>query len=292
MALRELNRHYYRMTNKSPFNDRGINVFTQDWDNLIILDACRYDMMNNTDIEGDVDYIYSKASMTVEFLKANFNNRDLSDTVYITANPMLYQHRDEINTNFHAIHNVWLDEGWNEEHGTVLPEAMACQTINIASKYENKRIISHFIQPHYPFIDSNTEFDKGQVDDPTNDVSFWRKKLMGELESISDDLIWEAYTENLDTALPHVEKLVSEIRGKTVVTADHGNMVGERSFPIPIKEYGHPASLYTEKLTKVPWVVFESSDRKEISGSEGQGKTDNQITGSVIEDRLKNLGYK
>lgn len=292
LVVREVNRQYFRTTSSSGFNDRGIDVIDKDWDNLIILDACRYDMLAEAELGEETASVYSKGSKTEEFLAANFDGRDLTDSVYITANPMLYRHSDEIKPNFHAIHNVWLDDGWSEEHNTVLPETMTEETIELSQKYEDKRIISHFIQPHYPFIDSDTEFDKGQLEDPDDDVSFWKKKLMGELPGVSDDLIWEEYNANLDRAIPHVEDLITELAGKTVVTSDHGNMVGEPSSPIPIKEYGHPASFYTTELTKVPWIEFDSGDRKQVSKQSGDTRSEGSVEESNVTERLESLGYK
>ncbi len=292
LVVREVNRQYFRTTSSSGFNDRGIDVIDKDWDNLIILDACRYDMLAEAELGGETASVYSKGSKTEEFLAANFDGRDLTDTVYITANPMLYRHSDEIKPDFHAIHNVWLDDGWSEEHNTVLPETIAEETIELSQKYDDKRIISHFIQPHYPFIDSGTEFDKGQLEDPNDDVSFWKKKLMGELLDVSDELIWKMYNANLDRAIPHVEELITELVGKTVVTSDHGNMVGESSWPIPLKEYGHPASLYTIELTKVPWIEFNSSERKQVSKQSGDTRSEEPVEESSVNERLESLGYK
>jgi hypothetical protein len=51
----------------------GINVLEEDWDNLVILDACRYDLFKQVnDISGDLQKRQSQASMTAEFLNRNF----------------------------------------------------------------------------------------------------------------------------------------------------------------------------------------------------------------------------
>jgi len=41
-------------------------------------------------------------------------------------------------------------------------------------------------------------------------------------------MVWEAYNENLDIVLTEIEALLDELDGKSVITADHGNLVGER----------------------------------------------------------------
>jgi len=40
IALRELNRLYFRRLYTREFNENGTDIFAEDWDNLIILDAC------------------------------------------------------------------------------------------------------------------------------------------------------------------------------------------------------------------------------------------------------------
>jgi hypothetical protein len=66
-----------------------------------------------------------------------------------------------------------------------------------------------------------------------------------------------------------------------VLTADHGNALGERAIPFPIRVYVHPNNLRMPVLTDVPWFVLPYTERKSIvAGDE-----------SVIEDRLSALGY-
>src|SRR6056297_1717045 len=97
LFLREANRLYYRRMNRWSHNVNGIDIFSEDWDNFVILDACRYDIFRNqSELPGHLESRTSKGSSTVEFLKANFDGRDLRDTVYVTANPQLYWKRDII----------------------------------------------------------------------------------------------------------------------------------------------------------------------------------------------------
>lgn len=51
------NGRWYRFFRAS----RTAAVMDEDWDNLLILDACRFDMFENRNIlPGQLDYIYSK----------------------------------------------------------------------------------------------------------------------------------------------------------------------------------------------------------------------------------------
>ncbi|ODR80575.1 hypothetical protein BG842_03890 [Haladaptatus sp. W1] len=291
LFLREANRQYHRRLNKREYNTDGIDVIDEDWDNLLILDACRYDMFkDNSTLPGRLESRYSRGSTTVEFLRANFSEREMKDTVYVTANPQLYRNYDDINPHFHAVENVWLEAGWDDEFQTVLPETTTEAALRAAEEYPNKRLIVHYIQPHYPFITDSTSFDKGYLDNPDSDTrDFWGRKMESELD-VSRGSIWHAYTGNLLRSLPHVEQLMDALTGRTVVTADHGNMVGERAFPFPIREWGHPRGMYTEELVKVPWLVHENGPRKDIT-TEGSDEEMEAVDDAVVSDRLEQLGY-
>jgi len=90
--------------------------------------------------------------------------------------------------------------------------------------------------------------------------------------------------------LPHVQELVAAVDGRTVVSADHGNMFGERSHPIPDREYGHPARIHTPELIEIPWLTIDADTRRQITtGTSHDDTTDaDQQTAA---DRLTALGY-
>lgn len=290
MACRWANRLYHRRGYQSDFNEDGIDLFAEDWDNLFILDACRYDMLTDHPFDGECRPVTSRGSDTYEFLRANCGHHDLRDTVYVSASPMLYWYQDVIEQNFHDVIYVWEQAGWDEKNKTVLPETTTAYALEAAETYPNKRLLVHYLQPHYPFIDSGTEFDKQQLHDP-DDVhpSFWRMVETGMVE-ISTERIWELYRENLDRTLPYIEELVEALDGKSVVSADHGNMVGERSRPIPIIEWGHPAGTYTPELVTVPWIECIHDGRREIVAEEPtQSRVD--ADREIVEQHLADLGY-
>jgi len=62
-------------------NESGIDVVSADWDNLIILDACRYDCFEQLggDLPGSLQRVESKAATTDQFLRANFADRRLTE---------------------------------------------------------------------------------------------------------------------------------------------------------------------------------------------------------------------
>jgi len=288
---RELNRLFYRRLYRRPYNTDGIDVMAADWDTLLVLDACRYDLFaEHTDLPGSLERRVSRGSHTTEFLRGNVDGRTLEDTVYVTASPMLYRWRDTIDTSFHEVINVWQDDGWDDEHNTVLPETTTAYARRAAAEYPNKRLLVHYLQPHYPFIGAddaiNTrEFGTSSEDDP--DV--WGQLMRGSLAA-DTEAIWAAYRQNLSLVEPHIEALLEEFDGRTVVAADHGNMIAERSSPVPIREWGHPPGIYTDELVEVPWLVHESGPRPEITSETGASASD-AVTDAVVEERLAQLGY-
>lgn len=281
---RELNRLYHRRLYREAFNPAGVAVVDEEWDNLVILDACRYDDFAELhDLPGELHSRTSRGSHTVEFLEANFAGRELLDTVYVTASPQ-YQFK-AIDAEFHAVENVWDGDGWDEAAGTVRPETMAERAIEVAEEYPNKRLIAHFIQPHYPFLGDGMPLGGSLKDASAIDI--WGKLMNGAID-IPPETVRAAYRRNLEIALPAVRRLLDTLPGRTVVTADHGNMFGERAVPIPVREWGHPPGLYTEQLVRVPWLVY-GDDRKDVTANAPVATETGAETNS--EERLRQLGY-
>lgn len=290
LLIRKLNIAYHKRLWTRNYNTSGINIFNEDWDNLVILDACRYDMFEQyCELNGRLEQKTSRGSNTVEFLRGNFHGRDLTDTVYVTANPQLYRNRHRIDTSLYKSLNIWMEDGWNEEYGTVLPETTTEYAIQAAKDYPHKRLIVHYIQPHYPFLSSETSFDKGQLEDSDDPYSFWLQIMMGELDISSND-IWSMYVENLERTVESVRDLLDELTGKTILTSDHGNMVGETSTPLPIEEWGHPWGTYTKELVTVPWLVIDDNQRRQIEAETIEDHT-GDAESETVEDRLEALGY-
>jgi hypothetical protein len=273
------------------YNPNGIDVMQQDWDNLLLLDACRYDLFEEeNDIPGNLRSVESRGAATPEFLRGNFDGKEFLDTVYVTTNPMLYRHQDELDVKFHSVINLWTGDTWNDEYGTVLPEVVTAESKRVAEEYPNKRLLIHYMQPHYPFIESDTAFDKGHVGvDSPDELTTWMQVLTGNVE-IDKSALWNSYADNLQRALPYVEELIEQLSGKSVITSDHGNMFGEISRPIPIREWGHPEGIWTEELVRVPWLEIDSDNRKRIFA--GVDHEESNINDSdVAEKRLESLGY-
>jgi len=287
-------------------NDSPVKVMNKDWDNLVILDACRYDMFSDNNwIDGELSKVTSLGSSTGEFLQKNFRSSHHYDTVYITANPHLQIIPDTFYSVFDLVHD---DRYWDQELLTVPPRRVTSVAKDVFNNHQDKRLIIHYMQPHYPFIgpkgraldidggvighidkspDAETvegEWSEFAEYDPKN---FWSQLSKASSETLQQAL--DAYQENLRYVLEEVEDLVEFLPGKTVITSDHGNMVGERQFPIPVRGFGHPSRTHIPSLVTVPWLELEYESRRSISAEEPVHSS--KPDPDVMKDRLASLGY-
>jgi hypothetical protein len=282
LAAHHLNRLYYSLRNPEGYNADGIDVFAEDWDNLLILDACRYDSFaEQSTLDGTLESRISRASATREWVHANFTDRQLHDVVYVSANPNYRKVADEIGAEVHAYVDVWRDDTLVGEENTIVPpETVTEHALDAAETYPNKRLLVHYVQPHYPFI--------GPTGKEHFDPAATLKEVSRDLGR-TGELLERAYRENVDIVLEEAERLLAELPGKTVVSSDHGELLGERLFPLPFRAYGHPMGIYMNELVKMPWLVHTSGERKEIV-AEAPTERD-KMDDEALEEQLRNLGY-
>lgn len=283
LVARKLNQLYYSRAWSRPHCPDGIDIIEADWDHLLILDACRYDMFREVvGSDARIEKRTSRGSATSEWLKANFDGRDLYDVVYLAGNPQFANHFDDLDVEFHATYDVWRTH-WDDDLDTVPPEAMASVTRTAAAEFPQKRILAHFLQPHLPFLGPSAR----ELPEPQQ--ALWYHVMRG-TEQVSDELLWRCFIENLELVLDEAIPLANELDGKAVISSDHGNMAGERVFPAAVKHYGHPTRLYHPKLVDVPWMVCESEPRRTVV-PEPPERTDDDYDSAAVETRLEQLGY-
>jgi hypothetical protein len=288
-AVSPLNNWYFERRYGS-----GIDVMERDWDNLFILDACRFDVFSEENsIDGELTQVVSQGNYSWPFIKNNFAGRDLSDTIYVTANPHSERLSEDV---FYTVESL-LDQ-WDEDIGTVRPDSVVNATIDVFNQHPEKRLIVHFMQPHLPFIGETASRVRSRLDVQGWDkydhqeekskvdggVNWWEALKSGEISRAETE---KAYQESLNLVLEHVQTLVEELDGKSVVTADHGELFGERIAPGMRREYGHPKYLHLPELRLVPWLEIEGCNRRKVRREEPVGF---ETHDNVIE-RLHNLGY-
>jgi len=298
--LREVDRLYHTRL-RTQHNRCGLDILDADWDNLVILDACRYDAFEECfdvdNLPGELSRVESKASATNEFLESNFDGREAHDTVYVTGTTMLYREHvldGNVDLDFHSIVDAWSDSGGGlektsiEPEEIVEPETMVEYALGAQEEFPDKRLIIHFIQPHVPFLGDYGDREFGHIEG-----SIWRKQRRNEVD-LDMDSVWRAYMENLELTREPVARLLSELVGKTVVTSDHGQLFGERISPIPIREYGHPNGIYVPELVDVPWFETDPDERKTVvpePSTTEYGERQDESYDSHARDVLSDLGY-
>jgi hypothetical protein len=287
-VLRELNRLGHTRLRTRDYNPDGICVFDEDWDNLIILDACRYDLFaERSDLSGTLEGRVSRAGATQEFIRSNFANRHLHDTVYLTANSWFNRVKKEIDSEVYKLIDLHLEDPdgryHHDEFKVVPPDVMTEHAAEVAEEYPNKRLVIHYIQPHHPFIGPT---GREHFQHHTASMS----ELIAESDGVTPALVRRAYAENLDIVLSSVADLLPSLPGTTVISADHGEMVGERHDFVPVRDYGHHPGIYNDSLTRVPWHIVESGSRKRIVPESPED--DEEVDVELLTQRLIDLGYK
>lgn len=283
---------YYRHI--SPIE--GDDFMAEEWDNLIILDACRFDLFAFLwDGPGQLEWRRSPGSNTPEFLAETFGGRRFDDVVYVTANPQVNLHAADA---FHEIVDVW-DTHWDDDLNTVPPSAMAEATLSAYEQYPDKRLIAHFVQPHYPFIgeyarenlaaQAGIELSRDLATRerrPTTHDHVWLRIRRG---TVDPQIVRRAYRENLALTIPHVKRILEAVDEPTVVTADHGNSFGARATPLGIPVWGHPRGVKIPELVRVPWLTVPGAEQKDVVP--GDTPDAERRDPDVVDERLRDLGY-
>ena len=288
---------WYTVTSRHP---AGTHIYDEDWDLLVILDACRVDVLESVASEYDfietVESRWSVGSHSHEWLTQTFSEDyadEIAETAYVSGNghthetfvvedhppdetvPFCWPNwRTVDRDDFGQLDMLW--ETAHREDLGVPPRAITDRTVEVAREGDHDRVIAHYMQPHIPYIAGALAEDRS----PTEVESEGWKRL--ETGDADHDEVWELYEENLRLVLDEVELLLSNVDAeRVVVTADHGNAFGEYSI------YGHPEGMLVPCVKQVPWVTTSATDKGTFTPTgkyEGEGVDD-------IKDHLADLGY-
>lgn len=284
----------------------GTNIYSCDWDALLILDGCRVDAMEAVSGEYDfitsVDSIWSVGSASHEWIVKTFTNNYMNliqDTTIISTNPFAkrvffdnimppYGYSIPFNIAswnvvdsdyFH--YSEWLTthvdpylKKWGID-GPTSAEYPTDRAILAGREQQSERMIVHYFQPHRPFISDailSGELSY-EMDNP------YEAHQQGKL---SREELYESYLENLRYVLNDVGRLLQNLDAeKVVITSDHGELMGEWG------AFGHPEGIPHPALKKVPWVETTASDEQiDDPDSNVEYEADHNI-----EEKLRNLGY-
>lgn len=288
-GIRTISLKAYNQTlqNVGKYMNYGHNFVTDDWDILVILDACRADLFDETydshPISNDIvstDSIYSPASTSKEFMEKCYGSLSddvLGDIHLITANGW----EDEcIDTEkFHSIDQVW-EEHHDPDIGNVPPRPVTNAAIRAVRNSTADRFIVHYMQPHAPFVHCAGKYDSvNRSPGEGNSQNIWNGLQKGKF---SESEVLQDYSKNLEIVLNEVDILLNNMSGNVLITADHGNALGEWGI------YGHPGYVPVPALKRVPYARAEAVDRNTYN-PEADSETGGQTT--ELSDHLHNLGY-
>jgi hypothetical protein len=262
---------------------RGTNVYERGWDTLVILDACRVDLLAEVAGEypfiSDVGSFESVGSMSEEWMVKTFTDEHTVEarrTTYVTAN--VFSGRVLSAEQFATLDEVWR-YAWDDDLGIVPPRPVTDRAIAHAREHDPDRLIIHYMQPHHPFIaeghTNDFEADPFGREGGTTVVDALRKGR------ISRKQFWKSYRANLRLVLDDVAVLLeNHDADRVVLTADHGDALGEWGI------YDHPAGCLHPVVKNVPWAETSASDTGSYSPSvdPSGGETE-------VEARLRRLGY-
>lgn len=231
----------------------GVDVVDEDWDYLIILDACRYDVFKEVNwLDGTLEKRISRGSMTAEWVRQNFQGYH-DDIVYVSTSPFVTGIEEiggfDAHEHFHDVIEVMIKNQVEPKGsaGVTHPQDVVDAAIDAHDQYPNKRLIIHFNQPHAPYIGEPR--------------LTWRDSDMDigdEFQMFTQPNVREAFRGNLELVLNHVEKLLDYLTGRVVISADHGEAFGEKGI------ISHPPGVYIPELVEVPWFIIKNGERPNI----------------------------
>jgi len=222
----------------------------KEWDVLIVLDGCRYDafvqamnsypLINGTCLEVD-----SEALNTQQWYQYHWQPKAVhNDVIIITAHPSIYRY-------VHQYHKFFSD--WNiiglKEHSNInwMHPSLTMKPF-VSQQKSNKKYLIHLIPPHLPYIGNKGKNFLKKFKWPQNSRHL--------TQSVYDvvtrygcehgwEKLWEYYIENLRVSLDSVFQYMPSIKGRIILTADHGEIIGP-------KLYCHGKEKYP-KLRSIPW---------------------------------------
>jgi len=267
--LRDRVSHRINGTIQRVIRDDGHQPAAADWDTLVVLDACRFDLFAHAASELLPDLqrrgpVLSPASATNDWLNAAFPG-EYPDIVYTAGNPMVSRVAPD---RWHELKPVW-ESAFDQSIGTVPAGPVTDAALESHEDHPHKRHIVHYLQPHAPLRDGNGGWTGWQSfrdfePDSGGYKNIWLAASDG---AVSLDTLRSLYRETLLYALKEVRQLLDEIGGRVAITSDHGNYIGERGWPVPIKQFGHPPGHSQTAVRRVPWTV-RPGERRRIDTAE------------------------
>ena len=225
-------------------------IHNTDWNTLIVLDALRFDYFKkyNT-IPGNLLKVDSHSRHTYEWLEYVFP--DKYPWEYITAHPHIVNRpipkRFDGSAHFTKVHPLWLYH-WNSKLGTVHPDDVS----RYVSTCRYDKAIVHYVQPHGPWIGENKILNPWTLEQ--HEKYGMMADFIASYVKPDPTFFRICYKDNLNLVLNSIKKHLKLFKGRVVITADHGDMLGERGLYLHKTNFPEWASRI---LREVPWFTVK-----------------------------------
>jgi len=237
----------------------------------------------------------SVGSMSAEFMLNTFRDEHrlaVSNTAFVSRNVWSQRILDErfherTDHEYELIHDGWpawnplsgADIGYHErvdpideqddklhpEHGHI-PHVLTDRAIAVGRETDCDRLLVHYNVPHLKYIADALAWESGETPlktlmdgpEPTRDLRPEERSYDPvQRGDVSPETVRTAYRQNLRLALDYVGVLLQNVDADDVViTADHGELLGEHGF------WGHPFAYPFGPVKSVPWARTTAADER------------------------------
>jgi len=234
-------------------------LFNSDWNVLVIIDCCRYDIfkeliMEYPDLRGNIIPVDSECYNTQQWYRHHWMpSAPIDDILIVSAHPSIYRkvHRFDLFFGRAEMLKFAMSRAEADDYSWMEPDNTFSVLKNIDT--DSKKLLIHILPPHLPYIGKRgREFLKSLR---------WKKGHFVTIdiyEAVSEyalkngwDEVRSYYVENLKVSLDSISRYVKKLKeyGTVVLSADHGEIIGPDT-------YKHGLSNYSE-LREVPWHELE-----------------------------------
>ncbi len=271
-----------------------------DWDVLIVLDACRADYFRALlapqiaagDVRGDLTTVRSPFVHTPGWIHRVGPLMERLNPVYFTANPVVDREVKRRGFNIELVSvwkTLWGDctvEGIPSVHPFAVNGCVLGR--RDFGDLKGRKVVVHYVQPHAPYI-GRLPLKMGRFGQARHPFGRACHRLPRPDQAVKrGETTWEtvraAYAANLELVWGAARHLMDRLGGRCIVTADHGELLGEDG-----GKFGHEGNWRHDELFEVPWLVLRRGrdcSQQELSrpgASEGEDED--------MQSKLKALGY-
>lgn len=282
-----------------------IHEFTdQDEFALVILDACRYDEFEkiyHNYLDGELQRTWASGRWTAEYVERTWTQTH--KLTYVNSAPVIsnlyFENRDSAyrpEEHISSLVDVWRTH-WEPDLETVPAEAVTAVALDQVQDGPT-RLVAHYMQPHVPYIGDSElhqatsaeppaghELDARTILEHENRSTYLLLELL-EAGEISDEELKSAYRRNLDYVFQSVVQLVRRLDCPVVITADHGEHLGENGKHLHEED--------STLIRQVPWFTVSEDEIGTQSDLpfeyDGNVEPATDVSTDIV-DRLESLGY-